>query len=148
MSSAPILIQQDNARPHIGVNDLEFMKTAQRDGFDIKLWFQSPNSPDLNVLDVGFFRAIQSLQYQNVPSNIDELVEVVEKFFNEMKAERLNHAFLTLQCCMNEVKKHRGDNNHKVPHMNKERLEREGDLSLQVSCDADIVNQVLALLQQ
>jgi len=53
-SSAPIFIQQDNARPHIGVNDLEFMEAAQRDGFDIKLCFQPPNSPDLNVLDVVF----------------------------------------------------------------------------------------------
>ncbi|XP_015163525.1 uncharacterized protein [Solanum tuberosum] len=147
-SSAPIFIQQDNARPHIGVNDLEFMEAAQRDGFDIKLCFQPPNSPDLNVLDLEFFRAIQSLQYQNAPSNVDELVEVVEKSFNEMKIERLNHVFLTLQCCMNEVMKDSGGNNYKVPHMNKERLERENNLPLQVRCDVDVVNQALTLLQQ
>ena len=44
--------------------------------------------------------------------------------------------------------KDKGGNNYKVPHMNKERLEREGDLPLQVRCDVDIVNQALALLQQ
>ncbi|KAH0638981.1 hypothetical protein KY290_036286 [Solanum tuberosum] len=95
MSSAPNFIQQDNARPHIDVHDLEFI-------------------------------AIQSLQYQNSPSNVDELVE----------------------CCMNEVMKDKGGNNYKVPHMNKERLEREGDLPLQVRCDVDTVNQALALLQK
>ncbi|KAH0650432.1 hypothetical protein KY290_032424 [Solanum tuberosum] len=126
-SSAPIFIQQDNARPHIGVNDLKFMEATHRDGFDIK--------------------AIQSLQYQNASSNVDEFVEVVEKSFNEMKVERLNHVFLTLQCCMNEVMKDRGDNNYKVPHMNKEILERENDLPLQVRCDVDAVNQALTLLQ-
>ncbi|GJS65415.1 hypothetical protein Tco_0679979 [Tanacetum coccineum] len=53
--TGPIYIQQDNARPHIDVNDSEFLEAASRDGFDIRLCFQPPNSPDLNVLDLGFF---------------------------------------------------------------------------------------------
>ncbi|GJS17051.1 hypothetical protein Tco_0411523 [Tanacetum coccineum] len=54
----PIYIQQDNAKPHIGVDDAEFLQEASQDGFDIRIRFQPPNSPDLNVLDLGFFRAI------------------------------------------------------------------------------------------
>ncbi|XP_047261067.1 uncharacterized protein LOC124894430 [Capsicum annuum] len=73
-SHNPIFSQQDNARPHIGNNDLEFIEVAQQDGFDIRLCFQPSNSPDLNVLDLGFFRAIQSLQYQKAPKNVDELM--------------------------------------------------------------------------
>ncbi|XP_049394793.1 uncharacterized protein LOC125859114 [Solanum stenotomum] len=96
-SNIPIFIQQDNARPHIGVNDLEFVEAAQKDGFDIRLCFQPPNSPDLNVLDLGFFRAIQSLQYQKALSNVDELVEAVERSFDEMKVEQLNHIIMPLQ---------------------------------------------------
>nr|XP_043631573.1 uncharacterized protein LOC122603025 [Erigeron canadensis] len=57
----PIFIQQDNAKPHIDVNDAEFNREASKDGFDIRLCFQPPNSPDLNVLDLEFFWAIQSL---------------------------------------------------------------------------------------
>ncbi|GJS43542.1 hypothetical protein Tco_0568585 [Tanacetum coccineum] len=53
--TGPIYIQQDNARPHIDVNDSEFLEAASRDGFDIRLCFQPPNSSDLNVLDLGFF---------------------------------------------------------------------------------------------
>nr|GMC68321.1 Transposase, Tc1-like protein [Ipomoea batatas] len=60
-SSKSIFIQQDNARPHISVNDAKFLEAAQKDGFDIRLTCQPPNSPDMNVLDLGFFRAIQSL---------------------------------------------------------------------------------------
>nr|XP_043615805.1 uncharacterized protein LOC122587706 [Erigeron canadensis] len=60
--SGPIFIQQDNAKPHISIDDEQFIQEASRDGFDIRLRFQPPNSPDLNVLDLGFFRAIQSLQ--------------------------------------------------------------------------------------
>lgn len=51
-------IPKDNARPHIGVNDLEFIEATQQDGFDIILCFQPPNNPDLNVLDLELFRAI------------------------------------------------------------------------------------------
>ncbi|KAH0641978.1 hypothetical protein KY290_033580 [Solanum tuberosum] len=147
-SNIPIFKKQDNARPHIGVNDLEFVEATQKDGFDIRLCFQPPNSPDLNLLDLGFFRAIQSLQYQKAPSNVDELVEVVERSFDEMKVEQLNHVFLTLQSCMIEVMKDNGGNNYKVPHLNKNRLEREDNLPLQLCCDIGIVNHVSTLLQQ
>nr|XP_016499741.1 PREDICTED: uncharacterized protein LOC107818270 [Nicotiana tabacum] len=145
-SNAPIFIQQDNARPHLSVNDLQFTEAAQQDGFDIRLCFQPPNSPDLNVLDLGFSRAIQSLQHQMAPKTIDELVNAVEKSFNDMKVERLNHVFLTLQSCMVEVMKDKGGNNYKVPHMKKDMLERHGTLPTQVCCDIGIVNETLALL--
>ncbi|KAM3326971.1 hypothetical protein P3S67_002097 [Capsicum chacoense] len=117
-SNNPIFVQQDNARPHIGNNDLEFIEAARQDGFDIRLCFQPSNSSDLNVLDLGFLRTIQSLQYQKVPKNVDELVEAVERSFDEMKAKQLNHVFLTLQSCMIEVTKDSGGNNYKVPHLN------------------------------
>ncbi|KAM3198807.1 hypothetical protein P3L10_034446 [Capsicum annuum] len=38
-SNNPIFLQQDNARPHIGNNDLEFIEAARQDGFDIRLCF-------------------------------------------------------------------------------------------------------------
>ena len=53
--TGPIFIQQDNAKPHIAVNDSEFVEAASRNGFDIRLRCQPPNSPGLNVLDLGFF---------------------------------------------------------------------------------------------
>jgi len=47
----PIFIQQDNAKTHIAVDDPDFCRVAQEDGWDIRLMCQPPNSPDLNVLD-------------------------------------------------------------------------------------------------
>lgn len=52
---------------------------------------------DMNVLDLGFFRAIQSLQHQEAPATIDELVSAVEKSFEELSSTSLDHVFLTLQ---------------------------------------------------
>jgi hypothetical protein len=57
-----ILIQQDNATPHILPSDREFKEVvaeiAVKTGLVMKLIQQPSNSPDLNVLDLGFFRSL------------------------------------------------------------------------------------------
>jgi hypothetical protein len=50
-----IFIQQDNAPSHLKVDDHQFCEVAKQDGFDIRLICQPPNSPDFNILDLGFF---------------------------------------------------------------------------------------------
>ena len=57
-------IQQDNAPSHLKVVDPIFCGAAKQEGFDIRLICQPPNSPDFNILDLGFFRAIQAIQYK------------------------------------------------------------------------------------
>ena len=64
------------------------MAAAERLELNIKLICQPPNSPDLNVLDLGYFTAIQGLQYKEAPSNIDELIDVVQSSFNKLKKTR------------------------------------------------------------
>ncbi|XP_026458589.1 uncharacterized protein LOC113359119 [Papaver somniferum] len=138
----PIFIQQDNARPHINPNDQEFLEDASKDGFDIRLSFQPPNSPDFNVLDLGYFRAIQSLQYRYAPSTIDELVQAVQESFENLSSKNLNYVFLTFQGCMIESMKQLGGNNYKVSHMAKDRLARNGNLPIQLECDAALIDSV------
>ncbi|VFQ94194.1 unnamed protein product [Cuscuta campestris] len=99
-SNKRVIIQQDNAKPHIACNDPAFLQVAQADGFDISLTFQPPNSPDLNVLDLGYFRAIQSLQQDHKCKTIDDLVHVVTKSYNEFEPMRSNFVWLSLQYCM------------------------------------------------
>lgn len=70
----PIFIQQDNARTHIAVDDPAFVQAAQAGGWDVRLTCQPPNSPDLNVLDLGFFAAIQALFEKGTPNNIREIL--------------------------------------------------------------------------
>ncbi|KAM0898928.1 hypothetical protein ACQ4PT_021640 [Festuca glaucescens] len=54
-----IYIQQDNAKSHIDPNGPIFLAAATADGWDIRLVCQPPNSPDLNILDLGFFADLQ-----------------------------------------------------------------------------------------
>jgi hypothetical protein len=46
-----------------------------------------PNSPDLNVLDLEFFSAIQLLQQMKVAKTIDELIQIVPKAFDDISSQ-------------------------------------------------------------
>lgn len=70
---------QDNARTHINQNDEEFCQAATQDGFHIGLICQLVNSPNLRILDLGFFSATQALQYKEAPKTIDDLVNPIEE---------------------------------------------------------------------
>lgn len=63
---------------------------------------------------------------------IGELVNEVERSFNEIKVERPNHMFLTLQSHMIKLMKDKGWNNYKVSRIIKDRLERAEDLLIKV----------------
>ncbi|BAB09920.1 unnamed protein product [Arabidopsis thaliana] len=83
-----IFVQQDNARTHVDTRDAQFQAIASQFGFDIRLMCQPLNSPDLNILDLGFFNAIQSLQHNVCPTTVEELVSAAETSFDEYPANR------------------------------------------------------------
>ena len=72
----PIFIQQDNAPSHLKLDDPDFCEGG---GFDIHLICQPPNSPDFNILDLGFFRAIQAIQYKKNAKTMEDLVPAVQQ---------------------------------------------------------------------
>ncbi|KAK9706156.1 hypothetical protein RND81_07G107700 [Saponaria officinalis] len=145
-SDKRIYIQKDNAKPHITNNDPDFRKVATEDGFDIQLVFQPPNSPDLNTNDLGFFRAIQSLQSEISATNVEQLVAAVDKAFTEYIPMKLNKIFLTLQTVMIEIMKAKGHNNFSIPHMNKDRLLADGRLPTNLTVDEGLVKGCIDLL--
>ena len=104
---------------------------------------QPPNSPDLNVLDLGFFNSIQTLQHEKAPTNIDELVAAVEEAYWEQDPETVNNIFLTQQKVMECVMKSEGKNNYKLPHMNKKRLSKLGKLPMSVVCSEEAIQVAL-----
>lgn len=142
----PIFIQQDNARTHVNVDDPVFLAAAQADGWDIRLVCQPPNSPDLNILDLGFFAALQSLFQKLFPGSIDDIIMKVCQAFDQYPAERCNRIFLTLQSCMREVLKDNGGQHYKVPHMRKQVLQHLHILPVTLPCDRSIVDKARAFL--
>jgi hypothetical protein len=105
-------------------NDPSFVTAAKEDGWDIRL--TCPNSPDLNVLDLGFFAAIQSLFEKGTPNNISEILRKVDESYQNYHVDRSNRIFLTQQGCMMEIMKQNGGQHYNIPHMKKKTLELQG----------------------
>ncbi|VFQ64020.1 unnamed protein product [Cuscuta campestris] len=140
-SSKHVFIQQDNAKPHVDINDPVFVAAAQESDWDIKLQFQPPNSPDLNVLDLGFFRAIDAIQNKSAHRSLGDLINAVTTAFEQLTPQVLNNVFLTYQGVMGEVLRHKGGNNFKIPHMGKKRLSREGILPQNLGVSTEVYEE-------
>jgi hypothetical protein len=53
--------------PHISPDHSEFVQHATGDEFNIQLICQPSNRPDMNILDFGYFQAIQTVYYSINP---------------------------------------------------------------------------------
>ncbi|KAG4053246.1 hypothetical protein PC123_g11595 [Phytophthora cactorum] len=136
-----IYVQQDNATSHIQPNDPDVLREGSRDGWDIRLIFQPPNSPDLNCLGLGYFSAIQTLQYKTYVSTTEQLIEVVEASFRNLDRRKLDNIFLTLQQVMGCILSCKDGSVSKLPYLGKPKLRRQGKLPRYVVCDADVVKE-------
>jgi hypothetical protein len=58
-----------------------------------------------------------------------------------------NRIFLTLQTVLKEAMKIKGCNNIKIPHLQKQRLEREDRLPLQIPCEASLLVEAISSLE-
>ncbi|XP_057517056.1 uncharacterized protein LOC130798185 [Amaranthus tricolor] len=73
-----IFIQQDNVKVHITNEDPIRQQHNKQGGLTFILTQQPPNSPDCNILDLKFFRSIQSLMHKKMPKSMTELINAVE----------------------------------------------------------------------
>ncbi|CAN0083821.1 unnamed protein product, partial [Pylaiella littoralis] len=118
-ASPIVYAQQDNAPGHRVTADPAIVAAAQQGGTRIELINQPPNSPDTNILDLGFFNSIQSLQDRTTPSTIDQRVAEVERAFWAQSSDTLDRVCTTLQSVLQEIMLARGDNTIKLPHLHK-----------------------------
>jgi hypothetical protein len=140
-----IKIQQDNARPHITGQDAAFLARVAIMELNISLIQQPPNSPDLNVLDLGYFNAIQALQQQQRQTSIYGLVDAVSISFANLHQTTLNKVFLTLQKVMELIILHDGDNHFKLPHLKKDALLRQGILPVSLPVTEQLREKIESL---
>ncbi|KAE8820555.1 hypothetical protein D1007_01298 [Hordeum vulgare] len=141
-----IYVQQDNARTHILPDDPVFMQEAARGGWDIKMIYQPPNSPDLNILDLGWFASIQAMFHKKMPKTLAEIVQKVNESLAEYPHLKLNRIWLSHQACMREIIKHKGSIHYEVPHLRKQALERQGNLPVRLNIDKEYVEAAIDYL--
>ena len=127
--SRKIWIQQDGANSHINTDDQEFREAIQDQELNAGLYTQAANSPDVNLLDLGFFRAIQSFN-DAAPKNKEDLIKLVQLAYNNYPRTNLNRTWLTLQSVFNQIILCNGDNKYDIQHLSKEKLERAGKLPI------------------
>lgn len=132
--SRPIFIQQDNARPHSAAAVRAINLAGKSGGWNITMRNQPPNSPDLNVLDLGIFNTIQSLQQQKCSRHVDELIQAVQEAYGETSPTSLSDTFITLQSVMREVLSNEGSNNFKIPHLGKSKNRHKGTEITRLHC--------------
>jgi hypothetical protein len=142
-----IFIQQDNAKSHVDKNDEDFLQAASEGGFDIQLTCQPSNSPDLNILDLGFFNAIQSLQHKVSAKSVGDLVKAVKNSFDAFSTIQSDKISITLQSCMVEIMKIKGSNRYKTPHMKKDSMYNQRELPSQLSCGPSLIQEVTQYLE-
>ncbi|XP_021867467.1 uncharacterized protein [Spinacia oleracea] len=96
-SEKVIIIQEDNAKPHCGADIHEFIQSHNQNGFRFFWAPQPPNSPDLNILDLGFFRSIQSKYEKSMPKNVTVLIKEVGQAFNDTHPNTLSNVWYLIR---------------------------------------------------
>ena len=144
-----IRIQQDGPQSHIRPDDQGFYQGLQRLGMQNKvlLYTQPPNSPDLNINDLGLFRALQASYEKLIAKNASEIIDNINRVYAEYETERINKVYLSLMTVMNMIVKRNGDNDFDVPHIGKDALARRGQLPKSIEV-ADELLEYLGVLNQ
>ena len=139
MLSRKIFIQQDGAKNHISCDNKLFINALVNNGINATLYTQAVNSPDVNLLDIGFFRAILFF-IDAAPKNEEALIETVSAAYDKYPRHKINRTWLTLQCCFNQIIMHHGDNEYNIDHIGKEQLEQNGNLPDIMDVVEDVAN--------
>ena len=113
----------DNATLHATKDDPAWIKAKKAWVFDIQLVRQPPQSPDTNVLDLGIWNSLQSIQRKlplvNASSLEYQLVKDVQKAWMELTLTTVNSCFITLKNILQEIRENKDGNQFKTPRKRK-----------------------------
>ncbi|RHY19953.1 hypothetical protein DYB32_010136, partial [Aphanomyces invadans] len=127
----------DNATLHAVTSDLDVVAATVSNGGRIAFGEQPANSPDLNILNLGFINSIQALQQKMPAYTVDDLIRNVENAFTNVPAVSLDNVFYTLQSVMECILETGGSNKYKLQHIGKEAKCRRGELEESLTCSTD-----------
>lgn len=144
MHGKPLFIQHDGAKPHNGRGNLLYIEQqGQLDGWNIQIITQPAQSPDLNILDLGFFNSLKSrvAKLKVNASSLDDLMSRVYKAFEEYDSETLDSIWSQLFTNYNIISQEMGGNNSKVYHAGNRRKQRDKDSKCDLSIDKEVYNE-------
>jgi hypothetical protein len=128
------VIQHDGAPAHVGKGNAQYWPTmlaARYRGRKIKIVTQPAQSPDLNVLDLGFFNSLAHLTADEHSDSLSELLTAVEECYWSYPTDTLERVWQMQFNVYNSILQARGDNIYKMPHVGTTQLQRKGELKKQ-----------------
>ena len=143
-----ILIQMDNAPSHIDGTEREWIEDVQKTGLPIEISRHPECSPDINVLDLGYFNSIQSLQHKTRSYTIQQLIYNVIKSFQDLEVTTLSNIFVTWKIIMLKIIQTEGYNTYKMPHKRRYHLEKSGIVTTTVVVNNSIMDLILKYPQR
>ena len=108
-----------NRRAHVLKNNAELLDAGERREVEHRDAMPAARSLDMNVLDLGLFNALQSVQYQTDSHTTVALIDAVKRVFERIQADTIDKTFLTLQKVREKVIENEGGNNFQLPRIKK-----------------------------
>ena len=118
-------------------------QSGTADNWKIRYEVQPAQSPDLNLLDLGFFSSLQrSVNNLKAKANtIDELIDNVKKAYDDYDDKTLDHIWGVLFGVYNAILKDNGDNQYKLPHRGLRKNGKNKESVVDLSIDVDAYNE-------
>lgn len=145
MHGSKVKIQQDGARSHTGKDSTNIIEAhANGHGWSFEIITQPAQSPEFNILDLGFFHSLK-VRVQQIKwraNNLDSLITKVRQAFAEYPAETLDHIWGHLFACYNAVLRANGTNQYIAPHAAARAAHKVGPTSVTLNIDLVSYNAV------
>lgn len=147
-TSSGINVQHDGAKPHNGMGNLVVLTAAGlAHGWNIRFTTQPAQSPDLSILDLGFFSSLKSrvaVVKQNA-NNIDELITKTKQTYQGYPRNTLDHIWAHLVQCWTEILKVDGSNQYKAPHRGARGRHVGVETAVNLTIDVNEYNRIFAM---
>jgi hypothetical protein len=143
MHGRPLFIQHDGAKPHNGHGNAEYFDAqGSLDGWNIQFITQPAQSPDLNILDLGFFASLKArVSHLKIgANNLEDLMDRVENAYDDYDRETLDAIWAQLFSvykCILEVK---GGNDYTLPHAGNRKNQKSSWTKVDLLIDIDAYN--------
>ena len=128
LAGDPYFIQQDGARPHTANGTMEdLVAGGTGEGFTPVIVTQPPNSPDLNVNDLGFFASLK-VDVKRICTHCtsrQEMMVNVMKAFEEYPREKIDGIWASWFNNLRSVMSCDGGNDYKQAHNGGKKRKRE-----------------------
>ena len=119
LAGSPYFIQQDGARPHTANGTIEdLIAGGTGDGFVPIIVTQPPNSPDLNINDLGFFASLK-VDVKRICTHCtsrEEMMANVMKAFEEYPRDKIDGIWACWFNNLRSVMASDGGNDYKQAH--------------------------------